>query len=122
MRILSFSEVEELQEHLKARSDIWVFHNDVWIRTTGPDEYALGLQFKNGLPGGMYSLTHKEHEWSRDETTQYVDWLLEKYTAYAERQKVVNILSSVVKSSADIHALSRDLCELKGGEFTRKHE
>lgn len=121
MRILSASEVEELVEHFAGRRDIWILHESVWIRQIAPGEYAVALKIRNSVPGGLYALTLKPVSWSQQGAEDYVDWLLEKYTAYVLRQEVKRLCAPCVKLPHQAETLSRDLCELQGGPYTRKH-
>lgn len=124
MRILSSSEVEELSEHLAARPDIWLEHQGCWIRQTnraGEPPFALAVKLRNGIAHGMYAMTISPLDWDRELSEAYGLWLLEKYTAYCARMKIVQMLELKTKYYVDVDALSRDLCELHGGPFLRKH-
>lgn len=120
MRILTSDEVEELTEHLASRSDIWLLHNGIWLRQLQKDEFALGLKMRNGLPKGLCAITHKAVCWEQDEVDAYVEWLLEKYTAYGQRKLVLELLESYGVSE-QLDVLSRDLCNLQGESFVRKY-
>lgn len=85
----------------------------------GP-EYGVAVKLKNSMPGGMYALTVKPISWQRDTACEYVDWLLEKYTAYPLRQQFVRLIEKSLKPGEDPQVLSKLLAELQGGPFLRK--
>lgn len=111
MKVLSSTEVQELVEHFVERPDIWISHNDVWVRRCGKldtQEYALALKVRNGLPDGLYALTTKPLSWSATSTHEYIEWLLSKYTSYEHRRYVLEILSRY-KTKGNLEAISRDI-------------
>lgn len=126
MIVLTQAEAEELVEHFESRPDIWTLHENVWFRKLVQEEgaVALALQVRNGLDDNLYALTFRQVRWGTATTSEYVKWLLEKYTAFDTRMKVVKILEKhkVGGHSQHFDALSRDLCELQGGTFVRRHE
>lgn len=120
MYILTPEEAEELIEHFSARPDLWIDVRGVWVRRQTEGQYALALRVQNGLPNGMHTLTVKALEWAPESAEEYIAWLLDKYTAYTLRSQIRTMLDRVVRKGTDTHALSRELCELHGGPFTRK--
>lgn len=148
MHLVTKDEADELVEHCASRSDIWILHNGVWIRLDSKASiedcptckasvlecltckgsgkvrkrtFALALTVRNGLPDDFYSVTHKALLWSEATTTDYVRWLLEKYTAYALRQNVQRVLKAHKVPELELDVVGRELCQLYGGQFVRKH-
>jgi hypothetical protein len=121
MKVLTSTEAEELVEHLASRPDIWTERKGVWVRMDAAQP-LLALCIKPGLPNGLLALVHKPlGPWSAGAADDYVEWLLDKYTAYSLRQQVVKILAPAIKSTADIHALSQQICDIQGGTFRYKY-
>lgn len=124
MIVLTQAEAEELVEHLASRPDIWILHENVWFRKMpqSVDNMALAIQVRNGLDDNLWALTHKRISWGEYTSSEYVYWLLEKYTAFSTRKQIVKILQNYRVHSTRTDALSRDLCELQGGTFVRRFE
>lgn len=126
MNILTSLELEELVEHLSARPDIWRKHGRAWLRVLkSSDEepqVALGFVVQPAPEEGLYYLIAKNVLWSENGTHEYVEWLLDKYTAYTMRQKIISLLAAAVKPTTNIQLLSRDLCDFHGGVFVRRRE
>lgn len=127
MITLSPSEAQELVEHLATRQDIWVYHDGVWVRQqrsaeNGHNEYLLALRIVDGPEVGMQSLFAKPVTWTQSATDEYIEWLLEKYTAFSLRQQVLQTLKPYIKTTASLETLSKDICEIQAGAFVRKKE
>lgn len=121
-RTLTRDEMDELVEHLSSRPDIWLYHQNVWLRQIGVEEYGLALLLRNGIAQDLYAITHKALTWNSTVADDYVLWLLEKYTAYSLRMKIVEMLEAHALPIQHVETLSRDLCNLQGGAFVRKFE
>ena len=120
MKILTFDEQEELIEHLASRPDIWQLHNDVWVRYA-EGEIALAFCIRT-FREGFYALCLKAGAWSETQSDDYVEWLLEKYTAYGTRSRIISVLEQYKIPATQIEKLSRDLCEVRGHGFVRRYE
>lgn len=128
IKTLTMDEAEELVEHLRSRPDIWTYYNEVWARSIGTEtepEYALALVLRQNHYKNFIALTFKPYAWSLVQSDDYVEWLLEKYTAYGTRSRLIAVLEQhrvFVDKPEKVERLSRDLCEVRGGSFVRKYE
>lgn len=80
--------------------------------STEPEQFALALKIKNGLPDELFALSFAPISWNMEGAQNYVEWLLEKYTAYDVRKVVVEKLKRQVRNTVNIDALARDLIEV----------
>lgn len=111
MVLVTQSEVEELQEHFSSRPDIWISHNNVWVRKIEEDQYAVALSFKNGLAERLCIMTVKPVLWSQRGAEEYASWLLDKYTStFTLRQQIIQV---VREHKGTYDSLARSICELR---------
>lgn len=97
--ILTWWEIEELEEHLNGRPDIWTADETygMWLRTDGSDNPVLGLKFLGPNSTGPYRKFKVQCiplGWSVEQCDEYLDRLCTKWTSYGFRTAVFSLLAT----------------------------
>jgi hypothetical protein len=94
---LTWWELEELQEHLQSRPDIWTWDemSQFWTRSDTEGAMLCALRFRgpNNLgPYRQFQVQQIEFGWTVDETSQYLLELCTKWTSYGYRMEIAKLL------------------------------
>lgn len=111
MRTLTRWEVEEFVEQALQRPTLWMGKDILWVRRRhGVNK--LALKFVNGLPNDMSTLYVRvlDPTESEAEVERYVDWLLSKFTSYAWRMRVEEILLQEGVADEHVALIARRIC------------
>jgi hypothetical protein len=95
--ILTWWEVEELEEHFHGREDIWTWDegSKCWLRTNNEGDALLGLQILGPNAAGpyrKYMLKWVSLGWDETTCADYIVMLCTKWTSYGFRQSVKDFL------------------------------
>jgi hypothetical protein len=95
--ILTWWEVEELEEHFHGRPDIWTWDDGskCWLRTNTDGDPMLGLQILGPNATGpyrKYMLKWVPLNWDDSQCADYITRLCEKWTSYGFRLAVKEFL------------------------------
>jgi hypothetical protein len=76
---LTWWEVEELEEHLSSRLDVWTQSEDdprIWLRASDDaSSFLCGIQLLPPSESGLSSIYELSFDWTVDHTSSYVEWL-----------------------------------------------
>lgn len=104
-------EVEELLEQLRLRPALWMGKDLLWVRRTSRGN-ELALKF---IRENTYLTLHTRAlnpEIPQEQAERYTLWLLNKFTSYEKRMKIISLLRPEV-GEEKAYDLARRICALE---------